>query len=322
VGWGQVSKLEDFSLTNHFFMATAPPARRGKHDYRWFAEEDLLREVAKTAQTTVHCQNWSTCKQQQPVPTDDTAPSTTTTKTTPTTTATTPTPTTTTTPTPTTTATTTTIKRCGGCGAKYCCRECQVTDWKAGHKKLCASLKLLTTDVSTFNQQHRRPMVQKLIHEHRIYMCPFAVCKYNTQGRGFLLITAIDNSINDFIYTRNVDVNGLRLDRRIELEYLDLGEFAELCASDFELGIIRSGLVSAVETYDPQQEVVVLWLAACGYLGVLTVPIVPDFKVCQVLGDDHAQQRTLQLALDVLDEEGEAEAAEAEMMAEKDGKGL
>lgn len=281
-------------------MATAPPpARRGKHDYTWFAEEDLLREVAKPAQTTVHCQNWSTCKQQQqPVPNDDTAaPSTT--------------------PTP-----ATTFKRCGGCGAKYCCRECQVADWKAGHKKLCASFKLLKTDVSTFNQQHRRSMVQKLIHEHRIYMCPFAVCKYNTQGRGFLLITAIDNSINDFIYTRNIDVNGLRLDRRIELEYLDLGEFAELCASDFELGIIRSGLVSAVETYDPQQEVVVLWLAACGYLGVLTVPIVPDFKVCQVLGDDHAQQRTLQLALDVLDEEGEAEAAQAEMMAEKDGKGL
>ena len=107
-----------------------------------------------------------------------------------------------------------------------------------------------------------------------------------------------------------------RLDRRIDLEYLDMGEFAELCSADFELGVVRNGLSAAVETYDPQKQMVVLWVAACGFLGVLTVPIVPDFGVCKQLGADHAQQRTLQLALDVVDEqvdEAALAAAQAEM---------
>ena len=140
-------------------------------------------------------------------------------------------------------------------------------------------------------------------------MCPFAVCKYHAIGRGFLLITSIDNPIDSFMYTRPVDHAGRRLDRRIDLEYLDMGEYAELCKSDFELGIVREGLKSAVESYDPQTQMVVLWVAACGFLGVLTVPIVPDFGVCKALGADHAKQRTIQLALDVVDSPGEAEAA-------------
>ena len=98
--------------------------------------------------------------------------------------------------------------------------------------------------------------------------------------------------------------------------------FCESGTHDFELGVIRNGLVAAVDTYDPQTQVVVLWLAACGYLGVLTVPIVPDFRVCQVLGADHANNRTLQLALDVQDEEGEAEAAQAEMIRQTGGVGV
>jgi hypothetical protein len=283
-------------------LMTEPKPRLGKHAYGWFAEEDLLRQVPKPPHLTRRCLNWSNCKKEEPLENNETSTTTTTTNNNPPTTS-------------TTLTARTTFKGCGGCGAKYCCRDCQVSDWKAGHKKVCKSLKMLRTDPTTFGSTHRRTIVQRIIHEHRIYMCPFAVCKYNTQGRGFLLITSIDNPMNDFIYKRNVDMHGVLLDRRIELEYLDLGEFAELCNSDFELGVIRTGLVAAVEAYDPHTQMVVLWLAACGYLGVLTVPIVPDFGVCQVLGADHAKQRTIQLAMDVMDEEGEAEAAQAEMLA-------
>jgi len=289
-------------------------ARLGKHDYSWFAEEDLLREVPKPPLLTRLCLNWSQCKQEEPL--ISTAATTTTT------TISTSSEIPKSTKTETTPSTSSKFKTCSGCGAKYCCRECQVEDWKGGHKKLCKSLKTLRTDPATFSSTNRRSIIEKIIHEHRIYMCPFAVCKYNTQGRGFLLITSIDNPINDFIYKRNVDMNGMLLDRRIELEYLDMGEFAELCTHDFELGVIRNGLVAAVESYDPNTQMVVLWLAACGYLGVLTVPIVPDFGVCEILGADHATQRTLQLALDVLDEEGEAEAAQAEMLLQTGGEGL
>ena len=185
----------------------------GKHDYSWFAEEDLLREVPKPPLLTRLCLNWSQCKQEEPL--ISTAATTTTT------TISTSSEIPKSTKTETTPSTSSKFKTCSGCGAKYCCRECQVEDWKGGHKKLCKSLKTLRTDPATFSTTNRRPIIEKIIHEHRIYMCPFAVCKYNTQGRGFLLITSIDNPINDFIYKRNVDMNGMLLDRRIELEYLD-----------------------------------------------------------------------------------------------------
>jgi hypothetical protein len=184
----------------------ASEPRLGKHDFAWFAEEDLLREVPKPPALTRSCLNWFQCKQEESLSPPATAADHDNNKLAP-----------------------ATFKGCGGCGAKYCCRECQVSDWKAGHKKLCSSLRLLRSDLSTFNKQHRRGVVQRIIHEYRIYMCPFAVCKYATQGRGFLLVTSIDSPINDFVYRRNVDRDGVLLDRRIELEYLDMGEFAELC---------------------------------------------------------------------------------------------
>ena len=32
-------------------------------------------------------------------------------------------------------------QRCSACRAvRYCCRECSVVDWKAGHKRVCAAL--------------------------------------------------------------------------------------------------------------------------------------------------------------------------------------
>ena len=194
-------------------MVDVPKKRLGKFDYQWFSEEDLLREVPQPIKLTRLCLNWSQCKNEELIATP-TTPATTTTTTTPATAESTPAP---------------AFKLCGGCGVKYCCRECQIADWKAGHKKVCATLKLLRTSLPEFNKTQRRPIVQRIIHENRIYMCPFAVCKYNTQGRGFLFITSMVNSMNDFVYRRNVDMNGKRMDRKIELEYLDLGEYAELC---------------------------------------------------------------------------------------------
>ena len=33
-----------------------------------------------------------------------------------------------------------TLKRCAKCGTPYCCRECQVHEWKNGHKDVCKRL--------------------------------------------------------------------------------------------------------------------------------------------------------------------------------------
>ncbi len=27
------------------------------------------------------------------------------------------------------------LRRCGRCEARYCCRECQTADWRAGHRR-------------------------------------------------------------------------------------------------------------------------------------------------------------------------------------------
>jgi hypothetical protein len=29
------------------------------------------------------------------------------------------------------------MKKCSGCNARYCCIDCQMDDWHAGHKKSC-----------------------------------------------------------------------------------------------------------------------------------------------------------------------------------------
>ena len=37
-------------------------------------------------------------------------------------------------------------QRCSACRAvRYCCRECSVVDWKAGHKRVCAALAAAAT---------------------------------------------------------------------------------------------------------------------------------------------------------------------------------
>lgn len=58
----------------------------------------------------------------------------------------------------TTAATAVNLKKCGAClTAKYCCKECQVKDWKQRHQKWCKKalpefLKLTKIDYRTYNE--------------------------------------------------------------------------------------------------------------------------------------------------------------------------
>ena len=45
----------------------APEPRMGKHDYEWFAEEDLLRQVDSPPTGIRLCQNWAVCRREEPV---------------------------------------------------------------------------------------------------------------------------------------------------------------------------------------------------------------------------------------------------------------
>ncbi|CAN0375730.1 unnamed protein product, partial [Ectocarpus sp. 13 AM-2016] len=65
------------------------------------------------------------------------------------------------------------------------------------------------------------------------------------------------NPVLELEYLRPVNSNGRRLDRSIILHFLSMGEFVDaVLQDDFELGVIRSPLEAAVESYDTKTEMV------------------------------------------------------------------
>jgi hypothetical protein len=91
------------------------------------------------------------------------------------------------------------LKKCSRCGgAWYCSRECQVADWKQGHKHACGRVKRFLQDPSTVNN---RVACVRLLRRIRLYTGPFVVAHEagagGQPGQGFLLIQS-PNAIQDF----------------------------------------------------------------------------------------------------------------------------
>ncbi|CAM9272845.1 unnamed protein product [Discosporangium mesarthrocarpum] len=185
---------------------------------------------------------------------------------------------------------------CSKCGSKYCSRDCQVKDWKAVHKAMCSQLRDLRERASS--PVNRQAVVARVLVRIRLYLCPFAVCHGDAHGRGFVFVQS-PNPVLELSYLKPVNSNGLTLDRSVLLQFLTLGEFVDaVMQEDFELGVIRGPLESAVGCYDPDVEAVVLFRGRCGYMAVLTVPLVPDVFVCRQLGAEYEDKDALQLHLD------------------------
>lgn len=192
---------------------------------------------------------------------------------------------------------------CSKCGVKYCCRECQVADWKKDHKVMCSQLHDMRTGRGKGGGARRQPLdrqgvVARVLGRVRLYLCPFAVCHGEAQGRGFVFVQT-PNPVLELEYLRPVNSNGRRLNRSVILHFLSMGEFVDaVMQDDFELGVIRSPLEAAVEGYNPKKEVVVLVRARCGYMAVMVIPLVPEWVVCRQLGAEYLEKDALQLNLD------------------------
>lgn len=63
---------------------------------------------------------------------------------------------------------------------------------------------------------------------------------------------------------------------------------------------IASVVGQAVEEYDPEKQVPVVFLSGCGYLTCLKVNLVPDFGICKELSKDYADKTKVCLDIDSL----------------------
>ncbi|CAM9791971.1 unnamed protein product [Choristocarpus tenellus] len=187
---------------------------------------------------------------------------------------------------------------CARCGSKYCCRDCQVKDWKETHKIMCSQLHALRTNGGDRASTDRQEVVARVLTRIRLYLCPFAVSHGEKIGRGFVFVQT-PNPLLELSYLKPVNSNGNQLDRSVLLHFLSMREFIDaVMQDDFELGTIHRPLEAAVESYNPALETVVLLRSRCGYMAVVMVPLAPDLAVCRQLGMEYADKDALQLNLD------------------------
>ena len=224
-----------------------------------------------------------------------------------------------------------TFKLCGQCKvAKYCCRECQLQDWKKRHKRACASYQRMTyknipsgsTDTDNDNENKNEGTVCKKVWalrsdeimcdvrndffgKIRFYVCPYSVLRYSELGRGFIFLQA-NHTLHNTSLLIPIDCDGYHLaTRSCSVHYLTSGEYdQEVCRDDFEMTMVRQELNDAIAQYDPTKQIVVLMRFRCGHVALGTTALVPDYKLCQHLGREYYDQCTgspigsLQLNLD------------------------
>jgi hypothetical protein len=197
---------------------------------------------------------------------------------------------------------TTKLSKCAKCSvAAYCSKECQVADWKVGqHRLACPSYaRAATTPIRKETQEAIR---NDLYSRIRFYACPYAVFRAKDLGRGFLFLQS-DKTLQDMSAYIPKDFMGRSTGTRsILIHFLTLGEFdSELSKEDFELSLVRTKLKEAIDIYDDGKEVVLLFKFRCGHMAVGKAVLVPDYNICEKLGQDYYADNpsgALQLNLD------------------------
>lgn len=209
--------------------------------------------------------------------------------------------------------TTTKLLRCGQCRvACYCDKSCQIQDWKGAgggkHKASCATYKRAGPDMRGLQQPSKNPAAQaeargEIFHRIRFYACAYAAFQAATLGRGFLFLQS-DQSLVAMSLAIPKDCYGRTLPtpRGILVHYLTMGEFdAEVCRDDFELAAFRQDLEKLVQSYDEQQQVVLLMRFRCGHTAIGTAQLAMPYGSFRKLGSEFfAEQKPpcLQLNID------------------------
>lgn len=180
------------------------------------------------------------------------------------------------------------LLQCGKCRiASYCHRECQVSDWKKFHKKVCSSLARVGPNMSIGKPEDQVAARNFLYNRIRFYAGPYAIYRGQTLGRGFIFLQSTQTLAVMSLETPHRDSYGREIQsaRSVLMHYLTIGEFdAEVCRDDFELALVRPKLMDAVEAYDERTQVVLLMRFRCGHLALGVAPLVPDFNSAKQVG--------------------------------------
>lgn len=77
----------------------------------------------------------------------------------------------------------------------------QVSDWKAGHKKMCEQLREMREGGAARIKQplNRQNVMARILGRVRLYLCPFAVCHGEVQGRGFVFVQVNPVAFGTFV---------------------------------------------------------------------------------------------------------------------------
>jgi len=234
--------------------------------------------------------------------------------------------TTTPTETPVYTAATTNLSRCAMCQvATYCSRECQVANWKKGsddgdgdggggvaHKFTCSEYKRVGTDMILTYPDDKESARQDFFHRIRFYASPYFIHKsrmaaaehypspppsqqQNEKQRGFLFVQS-DSTLAEMSLPKPILANGrpMTKPRSVLLHYLTVQEYTDdLCRDDFELVTVSGELQNAISKCEvnddarKRKKYVLLMRFRCGHVAVGIVPLIPDYGLCVMLGEQY-----------------------------------
>lgn len=182
------------------------------------------------------------------------------------------------------------LLHCSQCKvASYCCKEHQIADWKqGGHKAACRTYARLDSARPDRLEDQQPAARDEIFARLRLYLCPYAVYKYEQLGRGFLFVQS-NRTLACLSLALPKDGYGRPTGMRsVFVHYLTLGEYdQEVCRDDFEMATVRSELQEAVHTYHEPDEVVVLMRFRCGHVAIGVAPLSCDYAVCRQLGHSY-----------------------------------
>ena len=195
------------------------------------------------------------------------------------------------------------FKSCSQCGLPYCSKECQTSDWKrGGHKLHCKQFASLSGFGGMRLEITDDEITALVLRNVRMYTCPFTVRKYREYGRGFLFGTS-SSTISDFVFEGHVSARGQKLSRLISFRFATLVEYGKMCEEHSGFKVVSETLCSCVATYNPEKELVFLFVCegtagAPAFLTCVLCPLVPDFGICEKLGADYADRDMIAINLD------------------------
>jgi len=186
---------------------------------------------------------------------------------------------------------------CSQCkGSWYCCKKCQVQDWKMGHKGLCARTKSLVTT----GEAPSRATLVRLLRKIRMYAAPFAGAYELATGTAGIVFLQSPNPLLDFclIEAKCDPLRGfVKHDRAVILNAMSVDEFVASSA-DPSFAPIATAVQESASALDPLEHYLTVCKFRCGAVMVVKQPWVPVKSVALALASDFKGKDCIQLNIE------------------------